>query len=172
MIGGEKTAAFSGTSLVVPQTQKDNTAPIIELSRQRYAVIERASRHLSKLNRDKLNSKNCSRYSNKHLKTFPINLIKPPRAPHTPLQAVRAPLSQDIDLHVQNQSPEPKKRRRLRTRRRKTQNQPQIQPQQQGQQATIQQPTIKQRTCHRSPPNTRPAEQTPTLHDNNTIHLR
>ena len=36
-IGGEKTPAFSGTTLNIPPTQEDHSAEIIELSRTRYA---------------------------------------------------------------------------------------------------------------------------------------
>jgi hypothetical protein len=173
MISGEKTPAFSATSLMVPKTQKDNSAAIMELSRQRYAkersIVEDAIKastsiqqhapQAPKPNHQAPAPQNKPNYR-QQAPQYASQRAQPPRqntqqpAQTTPLGS--AAIGSVAPVHAQpttdNNDQQPKKRRRIRTRRRKAQN---PNPQEQHQ---VTQPAQQ--------------SQTPTFNNNDTINLR
>jgi hypothetical protein len=113
-IGGEKAPAFSLKSLAVPPVQKDNTASIVDLSRQRYSLQKAEVEEIIKANHQK-GSKTGGDF---HQPAVPSIKQSTPQnidnsfIPHIPLPNISP-------IQGANNSEAPKKRKRTRSRRKK-----------------------------------------------------
>jgi hypothetical protein len=108
-IGGEKTPAFSGTTLNIPPPQEDHSAEIIELSRTRYSqnrqVVEDMIRAATEIRGHLSQSKQPQQNQQQPRKE---NRPNPPRAPRIPTAVVEAATNSDgAEKGVQNTNKHP-----------------------------------------------------------------